>query len=81
MNNLTRIALGLGLALALVARTAHAGSESQVWSGYLDYAYVYSSADANVTDSIPEARSSLATARALLDSSSTIATRTMLGSG
>jgi hypothetical protein len=39
-------AVGLVFALALLARTAQAGSESQVWSGYLDYAYVYSSADA-----------------------------------
>jgi hypothetical protein len=44
MNRL-RSVVGLALALALLARTSHAG-ESQVWSGYLDYAYVYSSADA-----------------------------------
>jgi hypothetical protein len=42
---MTRTAVGVGLALALLARTAVAGTESQVWSGYLDYAYVYSSAD------------------------------------
>ena len=46
MNKWIRNAVGLGLALALVASAAHAGTESQVWSGYLDYAYVYSSADA-----------------------------------
>jgi hypothetical protein len=47
MNKVFRNAVGLGLALALCARTAAAaGTESQVWSGYLDYAYVYSSADA-----------------------------------
>jgi len=46
MNRVFRHAVGLGLALALCARTAAAGTESQVWSGYLDYAYVYSSADA-----------------------------------
>ncbi len=45
MNRMTRTAIGVGLALALLARTAGAGTESQVWSGYLDYAYVYSSAD------------------------------------
>ncbi|HKC52172.1 MAG TPA: hypothetical protein VKF60_15365 [Myxococcota bacterium] len=46
MNRVFRNAVGLGLALALFARAAAAGTESQVWSGYLDYAYVYSSADA-----------------------------------
>jgi hypothetical protein len=46
MKRIIRHAVGLGLALALCARTAAAGTESQVWSGYLDYAYVYSSADA-----------------------------------
>jgi hypothetical protein len=46
MNRVFRTAIGLGFALALAARAAHAGTESQVWSGYLDYAYVYSSADA-----------------------------------
>ena len=46
MNRL-RTAIGLALTLALWARTSHAGTESPVWSGYLDYAYVYSSADAH----------------------------------
>src|SRR5262249_60917731 len=46
MNKWIRNAVGLAFALALVSRAAHAGTESQVWSGYLDYAYVYSSADA-----------------------------------
>ncbi|MFI5315298.1 MAG: hypothetical protein ACHQ6T_06340 [Myxococcota bacterium] len=46
MNKVFRHAVGIGLLFALCARTAGAGSESQVWSGYLDYAYVYSSADA-----------------------------------
>jgi hypothetical protein len=45
MNRVFRNAVGVGLALALCARAAVAGTESQVWSGYLDYAYVYSSAD------------------------------------
>ena len=31
---------------ALLALPAEAGTESPIWSGYLDYAYVYSSADA-----------------------------------
>ena len=44
MGRGTRLVLALGLALAL-ARGANAGTESTVWSGYLDYAYVYSSAD------------------------------------
>jgi len=41
--------IGVGLALLVfacaLARPASAGTESTVWSGYLDYAYVYSSAD------------------------------------
>jgi hypothetical protein len=34
------------LCAVLLALPAEAGTESPVWSGYLDYAYVYSSADA-----------------------------------
>ncbi len=42
-----RIGVGLGLLVfaCALARPASAGTESTVWSGYLDYAYVYSSAD------------------------------------
>jgi hypothetical protein len=47
MKRITAIAVGLVCALALHVGAAHAGNESQVWSGYLDYAYVYSSADAH----------------------------------
>lgn len=46
MNRALRLSLGAVVATALLARAASAGNESQVWSGYLDYAYVYSSADA-----------------------------------
>ena len=46
MNRALRLSLGAVVATALFARAASAGNESQVWSGYLDYAYVYSSADA-----------------------------------
>ena len=44
MNRALRL-LGAVVAAALLARAAGAETESQVWSGYLDYAYVYSSAD------------------------------------
>src|SRR5262247_2973488 len=46
MNRALRLTLGAVVATALFARAASAANESQVWSGYLDYAYVYSSADA-----------------------------------
>ena len=45
MNRALRLSLGAVVAAALLARAASAETESQVWSGYLDYAYVYSSAD------------------------------------
>ncbi len=38
--------LGLLVLACTLASAASAGTESTVWSGYLDYAYVYSSADA-----------------------------------
>jgi len=38
--------LGLIVLACAIANAARAGTESTVWSGYLDYAYVYSSADA-----------------------------------
>ena len=37
--------LGLIVLACAVASSSRAGTESTVWSGYLDYAYVYSSAD------------------------------------
>ncbi len=37
--------LGLVVLACALANAARAGTESTVWSGYLDYAYVYSSAD------------------------------------
>jgi hypothetical protein len=43
-TKLALLSLAGAAALAL-ARVANAGTESPVWSGYLDYAYVYSSAD------------------------------------
>ena len=40
-----RARLGLLVLACAIANTARAGTESTVWSGYLDYAYIYSSAD------------------------------------
>jgi hypothetical protein len=38
-------AVGIALTALLWARVAGAGTESSVWSGYLDYAYIFASAD------------------------------------
>jgi hypothetical protein len=48
MGSGTRLGLlaFVGVAALALARVAGAGTESPVWSSYLDYAYVYSSADA-----------------------------------
>ncbi len=41
----TALRLGLVVLACALANVARAGAESTVWSGYLDYAYIYSSAD------------------------------------
>ena len=43
---MTKIALAVGVCAALLAGPATAGTSAEVWNSYLDYAYVYSSADA-----------------------------------
>jgi hypothetical protein len=41
-----KIALAAGVCVMLLGSQAMAGSSAEVWNSYLDYAYVYSSADA-----------------------------------